>query len=57
MSDRDREQLRSLDGLFVGQLRPDEMGLFERAVEEGLASRCYRGVAGHLGLAKVEVRT
>jgi hypothetical protein len=35
--------LERLDGLFVGQLNPEELLLFERAIELGLACRSYEG--------------
>lgn len=50
------EAVRHLNGLFVGQLTPDELELFELAVERGLAYRSYEGGAGFMGLAKVRIR-
>ena len=45
-----------VEGFFVGQLNDDEMKVFERAVEDGLAYRSYEGGAGFLGLARVRLR-
>lgn len=47
--------LERIEGLFVGQLDEREMRLFDRAVRDGLARRVYKGGAGFLGLAKVEL--
>jgi hypothetical protein len=44
-----------INGLFVGMLEPDELAWFENEVREGRARRAYRGGAGVLGLAKVEM--
>lgn len=51
------EELRRLDGLFVGQLEPEEIDLFEQAIERGMARRSYEGAAGFMGLAKVRIET
>lgn len=45
--------LSTLNGLFVGQLDPDDLRVFNAACEAGLARRVYQGVAGFLGLAVV----
>ena len=47
--------LENIEGLFVGQLRADELKLFEQAIADGTASRVYSGAAGFLGLAKVQL--
>ena len=49
------ELMASLDGLFVGQLDPDEMQAFEAAIKAGEARRSYEGAAGLMGLAKVRL--
>lgn len=49
------ETLQRIEGLFVGQLDPDEMKIFEQAVMYGWAYRHYEGPAGFLGLAKVRL--
>lgn len=43
-----------MNGLYVGQLSPDELKEFERMVAEGKAIRSYQGVAGMMGVAKVK---
>lgn len=48
--------ISQLQGLYIGQLDPDELLLFEAAVEAGIAFRDYSGRAGFLGCAKVGVR-
>ena len=48
-------ELERINGLFVGQLDPDELRLFERAIREGRARRSYESASGFLGLAKVRV--
>lgn len=47
--------LERIDGLFVGQLDPDELRTFTRAIQDGEAVRSYEGGAGFMGLAKVRV--
>ena len=49
----EREIVRSVAGLYVGQLDSPELAAFEVGVEEGFAAREYQGVGGLLGLAKV----
>lgn len=55
----ERPSVRSVDigwmrGMFVGSLGPDDLALFEKAVEQGIAVRSYdNGVAGFMGLARV----
>lgn len=51
----DLDEVRRLEGLHVGLLRPDELAAFERCVERGEARRAYEGAAGFMGLAKVRV--
>jgi len=48
-------ELERLEGLFVGQLDPSDMAVFEQAVEDGLAFRSYEGGPGFMGLAKVRL--
>lgn len=48
--------LSRLEGLFEGMLEPDEAEAFQLAVEAGTHCRCYEGVGGLLGLAKVRSR-
>ncbi len=48
--------LERIEGLYVGQLNGREMRLFERAVEDGEAIRCWdHFAAAILGLAKVKL--
>ncbi len=44
-----------INGLFVGQLRPDELEWFEWRVSLGETRRSYQGGAGAMGLARVEI--
>ena len=55
MTESELRELRHLRGLFVGQLDENELELFERGVEEGVAWRKYDGASGFLGLAKVSL--
>ena len=57
MSGLSVEELRRLDGLFVGQLSETERDYFEQAVADGLAWRSYEGAAGMLGIPKVRTQT
>lgn len=50
------DALKHIEGLFVGQLDPDELKLFNLCCEHGLAYRAYEGGAGLFGLAKVRLR-
>lgn len=50
-----RALLRYADGLFVGQLEPDEIRALDLLCEHGEAQRVYRGVSGILGLATVSM--
>ena len=47
--------LSNLDGLFVGQLSPNELEAFYLAVFQRRARRSYEGTSGLLGLAKVRI--
>lgn len=47
--------VRELEGMFVGSLTPEELEIFEKAVKGGMAYRSYEGGAGFMGLAKVRV--
>jgi hypothetical protein len=49
----ERDIVRSVSGLFVGQLDAPELEAFEVGVREGWTRRVYIGAAGFLGLAKV----
>lgn len=49
------DDLKRIEGLFVGQLDEHEMRTFERAVQDGDAVRSYEGGAGFMGLAKVRL--
>ena len=49
------DDLRRIEGLFVGQLDERELRTFERAIEDGEARRSYEGGAGFMGLAKVRL--
>ncbi len=49
------DDLRHIEGLFVGQLNDRELRLFERAIQDGEARRSYEGGAGFMGLAKVRL--
>lgn len=51
----DRDAVRRLNGLYVGQLTNDELESFNRCVDDGTAHRSYQGVSGLLGLAKVVI--
>lgn len=55
MTEEEAEDLERIEGLCVGQLRRDEMELFERAVREGHARRSYEGMMGLLGLPMVRL--
>ena len=55
MTDFDAAELAKMNGLFVGQLDPDELRVFNSAVEAGYARRSYEGSSGFLGLAKVRI--
>lgn len=50
-----QSDLSKLNGLFVGQLDSEELEAFNRACHEGWARRIYRGAAGLMGLAKVQI--
>lgn len=41
-----------IDDLYVGQLTPDELIVFNKMCEDGLARRVYQNI---LGLAKVDI--
>jgi hypothetical protein len=43
-----------IDGLYVGQLTPEELRWFEAEIKAGRAMRSYEGASGFLGLAKVK---
>jgi hypothetical protein len=47
--------LEEMHGIFVGLLTDEEIKVFDRAVEEGLAYRAYEGAGGFMGLAKVRL--
>lgn len=44
-----------VEGLFIGQLDPDEMRLFNDLADRGVMRRSYSGSSGFLGLAKAEM--
>lgn len=44
-----------LHGLFVPQLTDEELVVFDRMVREGRARRSYQGLAGFMGVARVEI--
>lgn len=48
------QRIESLDGLFVGQLAPEE---YEDLVEAGWLRYAYEGASGVLGLAKLRRTT
>lgn len=54
MTHEDEDFLSRIDGLFVGQLDPDEMAAFERLRRAGHVDRSYGGAAGFMGLARVK---
>lgn len=47
--------LSDIEGLFVGQLSPDELAMFRDACERGVAYEAYESAAGFMGLAKVKM--
>jgi len=49
----DQEIKARINGLFVGQLTPEELLVFNAACAEGLAYRSYEGASGFIGLPKV----
>jgi len=52
----DEEEVERLRGLYVGQLSPEELEVFNRMCRAGFAHRDYgHGFAGLLGLAKVRI--
>jgi hypothetical protein len=55
MSEKMEDDLSYIRGLYVGQLDSDEMTLFAKAIDAGLAFRNYDHPGGILGLAKVGV--
>lgn len=44
-----------IHGLFVPQLTQEETIVFDRMVREGRARRTYQGLAGFMGVARVEI--
>ena len=48
--------LERLDGLYLGLLDKEELWLFEKAEQDGMAYRSYEGGGGFMGLAKVRFR-
>jgi hypothetical protein len=46
------EALRRIEGLFVGQLKDDEVKLFNAGYDLGLCYQSYEGTAGLLGLSE-----
>lgn len=56
MTDQQRSDmftLFSLWGLYLGQLSSAELDAFLRLEADGMAKRCYMGIAGQLGLARI----
>lgn len=53
MDSTDEEFLQRVDGLFVGQLTPEELEEFDRLCQQGDACRSYEGLGGFMGLATV----
>jgi hypothetical protein len=45
----------NINGMYVGQLEPDELKYFEAEIAAGRARRVYQGAAGFMGLAKVQL--
>ena len=47
--------LYDLQGMYVGQLTPEELDDFEQACKQGVAYRSYEGLSGIFGMAKVRL--
>ena len=47
--------LQGTNGLFVGQLRKEEVEAFQLLIKFGLARRSYEGPSGLLGMARVRI--
>ena len=51
----DERELEHLEGMFVGQLTPEERRIFDEACRLHMAWRDYEGLSGFMGLAKVRL--
>ena len=54
-SEADRELIRDLNGLYIGQLTPTELESLGRCIAEGSAIQDYSGLVGFfVGVGKVK---